>query len=72
MTWTLRSGRVLTVSPDDAGFLDRESNGGLSLDGEPVCIRRKWYAAKFTPSERREIAAAVKACWDRWAETGEA
>lgn len=25
----------------------------------------------LTPSERREIADAVIACWQRWAETGE-
>ncbi len=72
MTWTLKSGREMPG--DDActhwlqpGGAQRQVwSGGCSCCGEDMSKPET-----LTPDERREIADAVIAAWNRWAETGE-
>jgi hypothetical protein len=73
MTWKLKSGRVLffEVGTDTALVpYPHEKLVWACVDIlEPMTEKN---APAFTPAERREIADAVKAAWDAWAERGEA
>lgn len=75
MTWTLKSGRILKdVGPSTelrpygkrGAYVDSFAEGGCDC-----CAAIEYLTGPLTPAERREIADAVIAAWNRWAETGE-
>jgi hypothetical protein len=68
-TWTLKSGRRIRQRADDLTLMP---NGRLAYgyDGY-ASLEPEVYDEPLTKEERLEVAAEVKACWDRWAETGE-
>lgn len=70
MTWTLKSGRELDVSARELS-LDPDGAVRYGYDERVLDDEGERIAMVVTEAERREIAEAVKACWDRWAETGE-
>lgn len=68
MTWTLKSGRVMpSYAKPQSLIIGAIGGSDLRTTGCGCC---EGSVNEITPDERREIADAVKACWDRWAETG--
>jgi hypothetical protein len=67
MTWTLKSG--LEMDDVEPELIAPRPRGGLRFMPYGFCdaLTPK---TPFTPEERREIADAAIAGWNRWAETG--